>query len=640
MKILLVVPRYVEKVGQYYIFPLGLAYVSGALKQAGHEVHCLNLNHREDAVETEVEKAVREIGPDAMGTGTLSVHYPLMKPLLAAARRAKPDIINFIGNGAVTSEPELILSSTEADIGVLGEGEVTVVELIAALEEGRDLAGVEGIAFKDGKGGITKTEGRKSSRELDDLAWPDYQGFEFEQHLELQKTTDDYFFNITDNPRAIEIISSRSCPFPCTFCFQPMGKVYRERSLDGFFAELDHLIGQFGVTMISILDELFAVKRERLEEFCQRIRAYDIKWMVQLRVDLMDQEILDLMKDAGCAYISYGLESMSETVLESMKKKANREQVERALEMTYKAKIGIQGNFIFGDPAETIETANETLDWWASNRRYQIFLCAVQCYPGTGIYRDAVERGIIADRLKFHEQGCPDLNITHLDEAVYSKLVNKISMLNNTLLFPAKPISVERNPEPDPYRGDTLRIRCECPHCDEENDYKEVPVDVMPFGRTTFRLTCRSCNQRFDLPVSLSSQAFPEAVNAQMAAARQAHQQGDLQQAYQLYFQVARAVPDHLEALGALASILLGAGKAEDALFFIERALVVNPTAARSHVAYADILNMTGDWGGAKLHYQQAAMLDPGDAEAAVKLENVSALLATREGPIQYVAAE
>jgi len=170
VKILLVVPRYVEKVGQYYIFPLGLAYVSGALKQAGHEVHCLNLNHRQGAVEDEVEQAVQEINPDAMGTGTLSVHYPLMKPILAAARRAKPDILNFVGNGAVTSEPELILSSTEADIGVLGEGEVTVVELIAALEAGRDLAGVQGIAFKDGRGGVTLTEGRKSARELDELA--------------------------------------------------------------------------------------------------------------------------------------------------------------------------------------------------------------------------------------------------------------------------------------------------------------------------------------------------------------------------------------------------------------------------------------------------------------------------------------
>jgi len=419
-----------------------------------------------------------------------------------------------------------------------------------------------------------------------------------------------------------------------------MGKVYRERSLDGFFAELDHLIEKFGVTMISILDELFAVKRERLEEFCERIRAYGIKWMVQLRVDLMDQEILDLMKDAGCAYISYGLESMSETVLMSMKKKASRDQVERALEMTYQAKIGIQGNFIFGDPAETLETANETLDWWASNRRYQIFLCAVQCYPGTGIYRDAVERGIIADRLEFHERGCPELNITHMSEAAYSKLVSRISMLNNTLLFSAKTISVEKNLEPDRWRGETLRIRCECPHCDEANDYKEVPVDVMPFGRTTFRLTCRSCNQRFDLPVSLSSQTFPDAVNAQMAAARQVQSQGDLQQAYQLYFQVARAAPDHLEALGALASILLSVGKAADALFFIERALVVNPAAARSHVAYADVLNMTGDWGSAKLHYQQAAMLDPDDAETARKLENVSALLATRDGPVQYVAAE
>ncbi len=135
--------------------------------------------------------------------------------------------------------------------------------------------------------------------------------------------------------------------------------------------------------ILSIYDELFAYKKDRAVEFCERIKAYDIPWAVQLHVSVVDAELIERMADSGCKEVSYGLESANEHVLSSMKKKATRTQIANALEITYERKLGIQGNFIFGDAAETLATASDTLHWWAAHRHYGIALSFLKVYPGT-----------------------------------------------------------------------------------------------------------------------------------------------------------------------------------------------------------------------------------------------------------------
>ena len=149
--------------------------------------------------------------------------------------------------------------------------------------------------------------------------------------------------------------------------------------------------------MVAIVDELFSLKRRRLLEFCERIKQFDVKWMVQLHVNSACDETIRAMKDSGCVFISYGIESMSQPILESMQKKSKVPRIQEALELTYEHKIGIQGNILFGDSAETPETANESMHWWSQNRHFQINLTPLIVFPGSRL-SEALRDGLIDDK--------------------------------------------------------------------------------------------------------------------------------------------------------------------------------------------------------------------------------------------------
>lgn len=135
----------------------------------------------------------------------------------------------------------------------------------------------------------------------------------------------------------------------------------------------------------------------------------------QLHVNSVDDAILARMHDSGCTYISYGIESMSQPVLNSMKKRSTKTRIDKAMRWTYDHKIGIQGNIIFGDTAETFETANESMEWWVKNQSYMINLSRLQVYPGSPDYIEAVRDGLIEDRIKWIDNQDVYLNISKLN---------------------------------------------------------------------------------------------------------------------------------------------------------------------------------------------------------------------------------
>lgn len=433
MKYLLVMPKNAAKApGGYNVFPVGIAYVSASLKRSGAQVTTANLEFspRTTFVALTELLADREIG--AICTSGLSRDFAKIKEVLDAARTIRPEILTVVGGGIMSSAPEVAMTAMGADIGVIGEGEQTMCELAAALDRGEPFASIPGLIYCGDGGQFIRSEPRKEIDNLDGIPLPDYEGFAFR----------DYMHSI--NNEVAYVVASRSCPFSCTFCFHPSGKKYRQRSLDNLFLEIDHLITEFDVRKLVVSDELFAQRRQRVMDFCTRMVKYPVQWALQLRVGDVDEELLHHMSASGCLCVSYGLESAADEVLTSMKKHITVQQIERALKLTYDARLEIQGGFIFGDAAETEETVTKTLEWNAQHTEYALDLNMIQIFPGTELYRVAVRRGVIKNEVDFLKAGCPLVNVSRLADNQYHALASKLYEMNMRPKYAPREFSIKR----------------------------------------------------------------------------------------------------------------------------------------------------------------------------------------------------
>ena len=250
MNYLLVMPRFVDTIGEWYHFPLGIPYVSSSMKQSGLRVFTLNMNSREGVTREIIAEEIRAHSIDVVLTGGLSFQYPAIREILQAAKEVDPRIVTVAGGGIITSAPAAGMEALEfADYGIVGEGEETTPALCHALECGEDVMAVEGIVYRD-DGVWMRTKARKEVADLDAIPFPDYEGFDFSKIAAMVPS----LLGMNED-HAITMTTSRSCPFQCTFCFHTSGSHYRKRSLDNFFEELDllvekYLVGAAGVFLI------------------------------------------------------------------------------------------------------------------------------------------------------------------------------------------------------------------------------------------------------------------------------------------------------------------------------------------------------------------------------------------------------
>ncbi|MHB8163387.1 MAG: B12-binding domain-containing radical SAM protein [Methanoregula sp.] len=490
--ILIIVPRYIpynEKIS--YEFPLGLGYISASLKKAGYSVDVLNLNHYEGKQIDLIREKIEDKGFRFMLTGGLSAHYHQLKSITHDVKSLDPSIINVIGGGIITASPKLMFEYLCPDYVVVGEGEVTVVELVRENFNGcQDIASVNGIGYKDKTKGFVLTAPREPIMDLDSLPFPDFEGFEFEKFLAMQMPNDNLYMYVDDEPRFYPIISSRGCPYNCTFCFHPLGQKYRSRSVENVISEIKYITERYQVNNLAIVDELISNDRDRLFKICEELKTLPRKvhWMCQLRVDDVDEEMLSIMKDAGCFLISYGFESASDLVLKSMRKHITADQIENALKLSKNVGIGIQGYFIFGDPAETKQTAYETLNFWKKYKDSHITLGYIRPYPGSVLWKNILKSGSISsdeDQLQFLEKciSSPP-NLSKLNEQEWFELQKEVqaALLSNDHF--GMYIASERN------SNNTYKITIRCPHCKHITTYDNFHQRILG----VFKLACRHCH--------------------------------------------------------------------------------------------------------------------------------------------------
>lgn len=413
------------------MFPLGIAYVSAALKKAGHSVFTANLDFPDGDTYSVLHDMLLRNHIDVVGTGGLSLDCHKLKEVIDTARKIRPEIITLVGGGIISSDPETAMRVLDPDIGVIGEGEVTICELARALDRRETYATIPGLIYKDKGKTLVTTSARKEIADLDSIPFPDFDGFNYGQWVKHSGGVG-------------MLISERSCPMRCTFCFHPTGAKYRQRSMDNIFNEIDHQMRKYNIKHISLTSELLSVNKLRIQDFCTRIKRLNILWSCSLRVSDVDAELLHLMKQSGCIEICFGLESADNSVLESMRKGINVDQIAIALDLVSDLGIATNScNFIFGDIAETKATVANTMKfWWEYNGKTHINLCLIHTYPGTYLYEYACQNKIITDKEQFLRDGCPIINVSKLNREEFHELTSLIEEMRMHPHVPAASLKI------------------------------------------------------------------------------------------------------------------------------------------------------------------------------------------------------
>lgn len=428
--VLLVIPRYrTYGCEGRYVMPMGVLYVSAFLKRSGTaRVVTLNLNHHEGEERDILSRVIADENIDIIGVGGLSGEYQDLARMARLAREIKPDIKVIMGGGIMTADPETVMQAIpEVDYGMIGEGENTIVELVTALTDGSDLATVDGLIYRNPDGSLHTTPRRAEIMDLDSLPFPDYEGFNYGEYLRDNPDLSDEGKRYSQ----VSVIGGRSCKFNCTFCFHPSGSKYRQRSLDSIFAEIDWLVSRYDISYIALREELFATDNDRVAEFCRRIAPYDFDWSIQLRIDNVNQELVDLLRDTRCRYIFVGVESAVDEVLKSMRKGITVERIEKALSMLHEAGLNSRSGVIMGDTVETVETARKTIDWFKRNYdRYRMFIDMIIAFPGSTVYNRACRDGVIPDKVQFLRDGCPIVNLTKMSNEEFRALLHEVERMN------------------------------------------------------------------------------------------------------------------------------------------------------------------------------------------------------------------
>jgi anaerobic magnesium-protoporphyrin IX monomethyl ester cyclase len=471
-----------------FIVPLGIPYIIAVLKRAGHEVYCLNLNDHPGPIRDVVQNHLKENKYDLIFTGGVSLFYHNIKDLIKYIREVTLTKI-VLGGGLVSARPELMMKLLKPDFVVMYEGEETMLALADNLTAPES---IDGICYRKGNQ-VIRNKPRKQIQDLDSLPYPDLDAIGY--NVQIEKFLPTYIaYDHTDNPRPYPIVASRGCTYNCTFCFHTIGKGYRQRSIENIMGEIRYAVDKYKSNVIFFNDEMVDHKRERLLEFAKQFNEFSktVPWkitmMMNLRVDFIDEEILDAVTGMGCNIVGLGLESYSADILKAMKKHTLPQQIKTAIEMVSSRNCVVQGSFIFGDPNETLETAQETLDYYTQNQHVikkggVIFF--IMLFPGSQLYENAIMRGLITDEEKFFEEDAlktydryNPMNLTHMNNGDFEILKDRVFTADYISQASSRPVSVTEN-----------SVSAICPYCGKLQAYHNVTAPA--------NIGCRDCNGRF-----------------------------------------------------------------------------------------------------------------------------------------------
>ena len=368
---------------------LGIGYMSAVLEENDIDVDVIDASALDLSYEQIAEEIIKR-QPDIVSISALTPTIGVALDSADVVKYAKPDTIVVLGGYHPTFEFASVLEEESVDIVIRGEGEYTMLDLVHAIEEERDLKQVQGLAFHDkDDGSLVVTEDRPIIENLDELPFP---------ALHLMPMDKYKILNISTN--VATVITTRGCPMQCSFCSSAAlhGKHLRRRSPENVVDEIEHILNDLdGIDTIAFMDDTFTLNTKFVRDFCAEIKRRNLNfwWGCTSRVDTIDTELLEIMKDAGCITLFFGVESADQTALDKMNKNITVEKTIKAFEAAKEVGIRTIASCVIGMPEDTLENMQRTYDFVMKlDPSYALFSLATP-YPGTRFYKESFEKNLI-----------------------------------------------------------------------------------------------------------------------------------------------------------------------------------------------------------------------------------------------------
>lgn len=377
MKIGLIQPSRNSGIG----IPVGLGYIASYLKQYQNDIYCSLL----DTGISSHKEIHRFLNNKADVIGISSTYRTFNEPryLAKEIKQQSSNTFIVIGGPHVSIMYDKVLEESSFDFAVYGEGEVTFNELVntlkAGIVTGETLRAIDGLIFRDGNKTVINRR-RELIPELDSIPYPAYDLFKIDRY---------YLY---------PIITGRGCPFNCVFCAsgEIWGRNWRKRSIDNVISEVKSILANYPKKVIVFSDDSFNVDLKRVHAFCEKIieeRLNIIWYSGGFRIDRVDLETAKAMARAGCVSVSIGVESANPGVLKNIKKGFNIEDVSKNIKVLREGGIRVYGQFMIGNPGDTLETIKESIRFAKNSGLSRINFYTAQPFPTTKLWDFVMEHG-------------------------------------------------------------------------------------------------------------------------------------------------------------------------------------------------------------------------------------------------------
>lgn len=374
----------IDKDTMYINPPLGIGYIATMLRKYRINTSLIDMGPQNYNV-ARLLSFIQKHEVRFVGISTMVTNYQNGIIIAEEIKRFRQDIITIIGGVQATFLAKETLKNNFIDYVSLYEGEVSFVNLIEALMNGKDITKLKGIGYRD-ENKICINEEKVLIQDLDQIGFPAWD-----------------LYDLSCYPEPGIILTGRGCPYSCIFCAggNTNGIGYRMRSCNNVVDEIEFLKNAYDISHFFIADYTFIANKKHCISICEEIqrRKLNITWEEEARANLVDEQIVTAMKKAGCVQVQIGIESGNDTILESINKKINTKQVENAVRIYLKNGISVMGSFIIGHHEDDEETVMQTINFAKRikmlNPKYVNCMFAILTpLPGTPIFENPEKYGI------------------------------------------------------------------------------------------------------------------------------------------------------------------------------------------------------------------------------------------------------